>query len=145
MLRKKLTDEEMKIVEEIIDSTNEEYINQVLDKYVKYNIPRYEKKKGLPIGNLTSQFLSIYYLNKLDHFIVHDLHLKYYVRYMDDFVILHEDKQYLKQCLKIIIEKLEKEYLLQVNENKTKIINAQEGFIFLGYKFILKNKKTIMI
>ena len=97
------------------------------------------------IGNLTSQFLSIYYLNKLDHFIVHDLHLKYYVRYMDDFVILHEDKQYLKQCLKIIIEKLEKEYLLQVNENKTKIINAQEGFIFLGYKFILKNKKTIMI
>ena len=50
MLRKKLTDEEMKIVEEIIDSTNEEYINQILDKYAKYNIPRYEKKKGLPIG-----------------------------------------------------------------------------------------------
>ena len=52
------------------------------------DIPLYEYGKGLPIGNMTSQFLSIYYLNKLDHFIVNDLKLKYYVRYMDDFIIL---------------------------------------------------------
>ena len=95
--------------------------------------------------NLTSQFLSIYYLYQLDHFIIHKLHLKYYVRYMDDFIIIHEDKKYLEKCLKIIINKLNKEYKLEINENKTNIINIKDGFIFLGYKFFLKNNKTICI
>ena len=90
------------------------------------------------IGNLTSQFLSVYYLYKLDHFIVHNLHLKYYVRYMDDFIIIHQDFNYLKKCLKIIEEKLNKEFLLEINYKKTHINNINDGFIFLGYKFFMK-------
>lgn len=49
---------------------------------------------------MTSQFLSIYYLYKLDHFIVNDLHLKYYVRYMDEFIILDSDINKLKDAKK---------------------------------------------
>ena len=65
-------------------------------------IPIYEKGKGLPIGNMTSQILAIFYLNNLDHFIKEKLHIKYYVRYMDDGVILSNDKKYLKYCLSVI-------------------------------------------
>ena len=50
-----------------------------------YNVelPLYEKGKGLPIGNMTSQFLAIFYLYKLDYDIVHKLNIPYYIRYMD--------------------------------------------------------------
>lgn len=61
---------------------------------------------------------------------------------MDDFVIIHYDKQYLKYCLSYIILKL-KELKLEVNE-KTNIYNLKQGVSFLGYRFILKDKKLII-
>ena len=48
--------------------------------------------KGMPLGNLTSQIFANLYLNDLDQFVKHKLKIKYYVRYVDDFVILHENK-----------------------------------------------------
>ena len=148
LVKKDLTELEYKILCHIIDSTNEEYVNQKIEKLgkkIKVELPKYYFGKGLPIGNLTSQFLSVYYLNELDHFIVYDLHLKYYVRYMDDFIIMHEDKNYLKECLNLISEKLKNEFYLEINQNKTKIYSIKQGFIFLGYRFFLKDKKTICI
>ena len=145
LLIDKLTDEEYKIIESIIDSTNEKYINETLDKFNISNLPKYDYGKGLPIGNLTSQFLSIFYLSNLDHYIVHNLHLKYYIRYMDDFIIIHHNKNYLYECLNKITNILNEKYFLQINKNKTYIKNIKEGFIFLGYRIILKNKKTIII
>ena len=64
---------------------------------------------------------------------------------MDDFIIMHQDKKYLEKCLKIIIDKLNNEYKLEVNEKKTNIVNIKDDFIFLGYKFFFKGKKTICI
>lgn len=52
---------------------------------------------GLPIGNLTSQLFGNVYLNKLDHFIKNELKIKYYGRYVDDMLIVHQDKHYLKR------------------------------------------------
>ena len=73
----------------IIDSTDEEYINKrinVIKSNVNSNkvndLPCFEQNKSLPIGNMTSQFFAIYYLSGLDHFIIHNLHLKYYIRYI---------------------------------------------------------------
>lgn len=79
---------------------------------------------------MTSQFLSIYYLYKLDHYIVNNLHLKYYVRYMDDFIIFDNDLNHLKKCKDIIIDILENEYKLRVNKKKTWICNIDSGFSF---------------
>ena len=87
--------------------------------------------------------MAIFYLYKLDHYIIHDLHLKYYVRYMDDFVIIHHDKDYLNKCKLIIEEKLNKEYKLELNK-KSRIYSSLEGFDFLGYHFSIYNKRTIM-
>ena len=132
-LKDKLDDYEYDIISKIIDTTNEEYVNkEIFHNISKHNLdlPLYYFGKGLPIGNMTSQFLSIFYLHKLDHFIVHDLKLKYYVRYMDDFIIMDKDLNKLKQAREIIVEKLEQEYKLKVNAKKTFIVNSKIGFAF---------------
>lgn len=145
LMADKLDTYEYDIISKIIDSTNKNYINETINKVKKNNdIPLYEYNKGLPIGNMTSQFLSIYYLYKLDHFIVNDLHLKYYVRYMDDFIILDSDINKLKDAKKTLIDKLEKEYKLMINEKKTWINNIKYGFSFLGYTYNVIDKKTII-
>jgi len=51
----------------------------------------------MPLGNLTSQFFANVYLNELDKFVKHKLKVKYYLRYVDDFVILHKSKKQLKR------------------------------------------------
>lgn len=86
LLKEKLNKKEFNLIRDIIDSTSVEYINkkiEFLEKKYEIELPKYEYGKGLPIGNMTSQFLSIFYLYKLDHKIIHDYHLKYCVKYMD--------------------------------------------------------------
>lgn len=155
--------EVFKLVENIINSTDEAYVNEAIDKVVqkeitrvsKLNIldkdlkieelkriPRYPKGKGLPIGNMTSQLLAIYFLNDLDHYIKERLHCKYYIRYMDDFVIFDHDKERLKVLRKEIEEKL-KEFKLELNK-KTNIYDLNHGFGFLGYYYFLKGKRLII-
>ncbi len=152
------------LVKEIINSTNHDYINDCISKAVNEeikrlgnlsindyqehvdklrSIPYYKKGKGLPIGNMTSQILAVYYLNDLDHFIKEKLRIKCYVRYMDDFILFHEDREYLKYCLGEIEKKLA-EVKLKLNK-KTQIIEIHHGFCFLGYRFILKDKKLLIL
>ncbi len=92
---------------------------------------------------MTSQIMAIYYLNELDHYIKEKLHSKYYIRYMDDGVLLSHDKEYLKYCLSKI-ERATDKYKLKLN-NKTKIINVnREGMDFLGFRFNIINNKIVM-
>ena len=86
---------------------------------------------------MTSQILAIFYLNDLDHFIKEKLAVKYYVRYVDDFVLIDYSYGYLLYCLEIIKKKLN-ELGLSIN-NKTRIYNSKNGFCFLGYKFFLND------
>lgn len=141
-----LGSDEFNLLCKIIDSTNKSYINNIISKLEKKHnliLPKYNYNEGLPIGNLTSQFLAIFYLSKLQHYILNDLHITY-VNFMDDYVLIHESKKYLKYSLDIIIEKLEKEYKLKINSKKTFIKNSKGGITFLGYLFIVKNNKTII-
>ena len=52
----------------------------------------------MSLGNLTSQFLANVYLNELDQFVKHDIKAEYYVRYVDDFILLHESESKLIEC-----------------------------------------------
>ena len=92
--------------------------------------------KGLPIGNLTSQFWAIYYLSDLDHFIKEALGIKYYVRYMDDWTLLHPDKYYLLYCRQAIADFLAADCALELNR-KTQIFSVRQGIDFLGWHFYL--------
>ena len=156
LLINKLDKEEFLIIERIIESTNNSYVNKDINKlkdtlinngYDKdkvNDIPTYISGKGLSLGAMTSQFLSILYLYKLIFYIVHKLKLIYSVLYMDDLVIIHHDKNYLIKCLNIIVDKLKNEYKLDINKKKTKIVSIKDGFTFLGYRFYIKNNKTII-
>ncbi len=146
LIENELTLEELNLVKVILNSTNREYVNKIICKNelrANSDLPKYEYNKGLPIGNMTSEFLAILYLARLQHFMIHNLHLRI-INYMDDYIIIHQDKEYLKECLNVIEEKLKNEYNLKINRNKTCITNNKVGVNFLGYKFRVINNKTII-
>lgn len=102
-------------------------INNVIQSYS--NTPN----TGLPLGNVTSQLFANVYLNQLDRFIKHDLHIKYYFRYADDFVILNQSKDYLKKLIDLIDEFLQTELKLRLHPQKVFIRKLKQGIDFLGY------------
>lgn len=90
------------------------------------------KHNGLPIGNLTSQFMSNVYLDGLDQYIKHILRAKYYVRYVDDAVILHTNRELLQDCVEKINFWLENNRLLHLHPNKIIIAPITQGIDFVG-------------
>lgn len=90
------------------------------------------QNKGLPIGNLSSQFFANIYLNELDQYAKHTLKLKYYVRYVDDIVIIDRTKDLYQLYLNINIY-LETHLRLKLHPNKLQINNILHGINFVGY------------
>ena len=81
----------------------------------------------MPLGNLTSQFFANVYLNELDYFVKHKLKAKYYIRYVDDFVILHQSKEQLEIWKKQINHFLNTELKLELHPDKSKIVSLSNG------------------
>lgn len=90
-------------------------------------------RKGLPLGNLTSQLFSNIYMNRFDQYIKHKLKVKYYIRYSDDFVILSCNKKWLENLVPQIQSFLQKELKLSLHENKVFIKTYSSGVDFLGW------------
>lgn len=89
---------------------------------------------GLPLGNTLSQICANIYLNELDNHCKRKLSLKYYVRYMDDFVIVVKDKEVAKEALCLVSDFTKELLRLKLNENKTKIFPINQGVNTIGYK-----------
>jgi len=164
LVRKKIKDKyALQIIDDIIDTTNYAYINNEIRRLVSKekrrvkmlniaekskknkletldSIPLYYNAKGLPIGNMTSQILAVYYLNEVDHYIKEELKFKNYIRYMDDLVILDTDKEKLKEGYKKIKEKIET--LRLCTNKKSNIYRLSNGTSFLGYTFKTNKKYT---
>lgn len=92
------------------------------------------KEKGMPLGNLTSQFFANVYLNELDYFVKHKLKAKYYIRYVDDFVILHSSKKQLELWKEQINKFLKEELKIELHPEKSKIIPLSKGIDFVGFR-----------
>ena len=164
IIRSKIKDKDaIKILDTIIDSTDEPYINEEITKIKQKEIDKLRNSNGLnkdklikevesiplckkgvsaPIGNMSSQSFAIIYLHELDDYIVEKLKPILYIRYQDDGLLISDNKEYLKYCL-IEIKKIIKKYKLELN-NKTRIYKIDEGFEFLGFRFIRKNNKLIV-
>ena len=101
---------------------------------------------GVPIGNLTSQLFANVYMDVFDQFIKHDLKVKYYARYTDDFVIVSESKEYLVQLLPQIRSFLKEKLKIQIHPKKVTITKFGRGIDYLGYvlfpHFTLVRKRT---
>jgi retron-type reverse transcriptase len=89
--------------------------------------------KGIPIGNLTSQMFANLYLNELDQYCKRTLSIKYYIRYMDDVIILSDDKKQLHDYKNLIQKFLERKLKLNLNK-KTAIRPISCGIEFVGYR-----------
>jgi len=116
---------------------DENIINLI--KKILNNFDTKIKGKGMPLGNLTSQFFANVYLNELDYFVKHKLKAKYYLRYVDDFVILNKDKEILEEY-KDKINKYLTNLKLELHPDKSNIIPLRNGITFLGYRIFYHYK-----
>ena len=101
------------------------------------------QNKGIPMGNQTSQWFALFYLDSLDRLIKEKLRIKYYSRYMDDLVLIHPDKLYLKYCLKEITKMAKDQLKLEFNE-KTQIFPISQGVDYMGFRFYLSDTGKII-
>lgn len=95
-----------------------------------------EPDVGMGLGSQVTQLVQLAILDDLDHFIKEKLGIKQYIRYMDDFLLIHENKEYLKHCWEQIEIELSKIHL-KLNTKKTQLYPLKHGINFLGFKFIL--------
>jgi hypothetical protein len=100
-------------------------LSQIVDSYPA------EESRGVPIGNLTSQYFANHYLSGLDHYIKEQLKSKAYVRYMDDMVLWHDDKQKLQSWVVAIEEYVE--HQLRLSLKPLQLNTTKRGLPFLGY------------
>ena len=137
-------------VEKYFDSINHENLKRMYRTYITDErllwlldmIVDSTPGDGLPIGNQTSQLFSLLYLNAMDHFIKRYLRIKWYVRYMDDFVLMCPDKEYL-QYAKKEIELFLSDIGLSLNE-KSHVFPIKNGVNFLGfYMYVTDAGKVI--
>jgi len=92
--------------------------------------------KGVPLGNQTSQWFGVFYLDPVDRFIKEVLRVKHYIRYMDDLLLLHHDKTFLQDALVQIQQMIEDKCKLELN-HRTQITPIRSGVEFLGWRFYL--------
>lgn len=141
IIQKKIKDDKViRLIREILDNTKSE---RERERDASQSI----NNKGMPLGNLTSQFFANVYLNELDYFVKHKLKAKYYIRYVDDFVILSSSKLQLKELKKQIEKFLNDKLKLELHSDKSKIISLSRGIDFVGFRnfyyFKLLRKRNI--
>ena len=133
-------------IKQFFGSIDHYILNRILWEYVpdekirlllKIIIQSFEtdgcRNVGLPLGNLTSQLFSNVFMNKFDQFVKHKLHIKYYVRYADDFVFLSHDKQSLQDLIPTIRSFLIFDLHLTLHPKKIFLKSIASGVDFLGW------------
>lgn len=98
--------------------------------------------KGIGLGSPVSQLVQLLVLNKMDHFVKERLRIKHYVRYMDDFILIHKSKEYLQYCL-YEIRKFLKKLGLALNA-KTALYPLSQGIVFLKWRFKLTDAGKVI-
>ena len=126
IVRKKISDSKtLRLIEKVINSSFERKVYKNLFDC---------RIEGIPIGNLTSQLFANVYLNELDQFVKHSLKQRYYLRYMDDFLILSHSKKELHLLKEKLRGFLADELKLTLHPKKANIFPADKGIDFLGYR-----------
>lgn len=131
LFRKKMADSKtLWLIDTIIDGSNKQ---EAIDDYFPGDdlFAPYQRRKGLPIGNLTSQFFANFYLNPFDHFVKEKLRCPAYLRYVDDFVLFSHSKRELQEWRQRISKFIE-HYRLRLKPRGVHLYPARNGNRFLG-------------
>jgi hypothetical protein len=89
---------------------------------------------GLPLGSYFSQWAGAYYLDGLDHYVKRELKIPFYLRYMDDFVLFHDDRERLMQSKVAIVRWIERERGLTLNPRRGRVEPTHHPAVFVGYR-----------
>lgn len=119
-----------------LDTNTYQFVESVLHS-------QYPGEVGYNPGSQLIQIAGISCLNGIDHMCKEKYHHKYYIRYMDDIIILHKDKKVLKETLNAMKESLSK-IGFTINDKKTCIKKVKEGITFLGFNFKLTNSGKLL-
>ena len=130
-----------KVTEEMFRTKLPEDIAGAAINVLRY---QYSGEVGYNPGSQMIQIAGISMLNGLDHYIKEQLHIHFYIRYMDDFILIHPDREYLEQCREKIREELKK-IRFELNEKKTRIFRITEGILFLGFTFKLTDTGKVVV
>lgn len=99
---------------------------------------------GMGLGSQVTQLVELAVLDDLDHYIKEQLHIKHYIRYMDDFILIHESKEYLVECKKQIEQRLD-ELGLTLSKKKTQVFPVTQPIHFLGFSFRLTDTGKVVM
>jgi retron-type reverse transcriptase len=135
-----------KFTHKIVDEDTLWLINEIINSYsVEEGNPIYfrgdtlftpfDRKRGIPIGNLTSQFFANFYLSDFDHWIKEDLRAGPYVRYVDDFCVFGDDKKRLND-IKLAMSEYLAGLRLSLHTDKSRVYTLKEGVEFLGFRHL---------
>ncbi len=104
----------------------------------------YDGDKGYNPGSQLVQIAGIAMLDGMDHYIKENLRVHLYIRYMDDFILIHENKAYLEYC-KTRIEEYLNGLCFELNEKKTRIFRIKDGIVFLGFDFRITDTGKVLM
>lgn len=124
------------LINDVIDSfhTSPEYLRT--SGIEPIGTDGHKTERGMPIGNQTSQVFGMFYLNEVDRLVKEKLRVKAYSRYMDDFILIHSDRDFVRYALERITETVKK-LGLQLN-SKTQIFPLKNGVTYLGFRYFVK-------
>ncbi|MFN0280003.1 MAG: reverse transcriptase domain-containing protein [Pyrinomonadaceae bacterium] len=135
LIRRKIKcPETLWLIDTIIDNSNEQEPRNIYFEGDNLFTP-FERRRGLPIGNLTSQFFANVYLNGLDHFVREDLKTGKYVRYVDDFSLFHRDQSVLRDA-RLKIEDYLAGFRLRIHKVKSQLFETRKGANFVGFRVL---------
>lgn len=122
------------LIETIIDGSNQQ--EEVIEYFPGDNLwdPQL-RRRGLPIGNLTSQFFANIYLSGFDHFVKEELKAKRYLRYVDDFSIFGNDREFLARA-RLDIEEYLAQLRLRIHPVKSQLFETCRGACFVGFRVL---------
>lgn len=132
-----LTDDIIRTAKKKLDGWTYEKTETVLNE-------QYDGDTGYNPGSQMVQIAGISVLDELDHYIKEVLRIKYYIRYMDDFILIHESEEYLNTCREKIEAKLQDKGFA-FNQKKTKVYSLRKGVTFLGFTFKLTDTGKVIL
>lgn len=125
------------LIEKIIDSFS---LTAVTESVLKVE-NKAEIRRGIPIGNLTSQIFANIYLNELDQFVIREIKPSAYLRYGDDFIVIDNKRENLIFHKEIITKFVQEKLHLEINQKNDIIIKTKHGLKFLGMEIFPKGRR----
>lgn len=120
------------LINTIIDNSNEQL--SALEYFAGDDLlTPLVRRRGLPVGNLTSQFFANIYLNNFDHFVKEKLKVRKYLRYVDDFALFSDDRGFLAEA-RLAVEEYLAQYRLKIHPVKSQLFETKHGANFLGFR-----------